>query len=106
VSASRSVGLGDIARDRVTGFEGVVTARTQWLGNCDRLTLQPRAVDGKLPESATFDEPHCEFVETTEFSAEGPTETGGPRPEPAASGGTYQPSYVPPYHSPNRGGGR
>lgn len=62
------IGFGDVARDRITGFTGVVTARTRWLNNCDRLVLQPREVkDGKPIASTSFDEPNLEFVEHTDI---------------------------------------
>lgn len=60
--------FGDIARDKITGFQGVVVARTIWLNNCDRLLLQPREVkDGKPLDGRSFDEPNLEFVETTDI---------------------------------------
>lgn len=60
--------FGDIAKDKITGFTGVVIARTMWINNCDRLTLQPREVkDGKPIGCAGFDEPNLEFVESTEI---------------------------------------
>lgn len=81
------IGLGDLARDRVTGFTGIVIARTEWLSNCDRLTLQPRELhEGKIIDAATFDEPHVELVETTDLSLTTPVTTGGPRPEPVRTG--------------------
>jgi hypothetical protein len=82
--------LGDIARDRLTGFQGVVIARTQWLSNCDRLTLQPKVEggEGKFVEALTFDETTLEFVEHTEFTkaSDEPVAHGGPRPEPVRTG--------------------
>ena len=56
--------LGDLVRDVVTGFEGVVVARTEWMYGCVRLTLQAKALhDGKPVETCTFDEPGCALVE-------------------------------------------
>lgn len=52
------VNLGDKCKDKVTGFEGVAVARTEWLYNCTRITVQPPVgKDGKHPDNATFDEP-------------------------------------------------
>lgn len=60
--------FGDIVRDRITGYQGVVVARTRWLNNCDRLSVQPREVkDGKPIEARSFDEPNLEFVEGTDI---------------------------------------
>lgn len=84
------INLGDVARDKITGFQGIVVARTKWLRNCDRLTIQPRELhDGKPIESQTFDEPDLAFVEHSEVCEceQQPAEvvsgkTGGPRSEP------------------------
>ncbi len=52
-----SIKLGDLARDKVTGFEGMVVAVTSWITGCDRLTLQPTKLtkDGGIAKDATFD---------------------------------------------------
>lgn len=48
--------LGDIAKDAITGYEGVVVAYTTWLNRCRRITLQAREMkDGKPIENQTFD---------------------------------------------------
>lgn len=77
-----TIKLGDLARDTITGFTGVVVAETKWLHGCVRLTLQPKALhDGKPIESQTFDSPQLELVPATrEPSTSG---TGGPRAEPS-----------------------
>ena len=73
--------LGDIARDRITGFEGIVIATTEWLYGCRRLTLQPQHLaDGKMIDTVTFDEPQCILIH--EGGAPLEVKTGGPRPEP------------------------
>jgi hypothetical protein len=55
--------LGDIAKDDLTSFEGVVVQRTFWLSNCDRITLQPKGLrEGKVQENASFDITHCLLV--------------------------------------------
>jgi len=84
--------LGDVARDSITGFEGVVIARTEWLFGCVRYSLQPQALhDGKPIESQTFDEEQLVWVRSThepessrgDRIPEPAAATGGPRPEPA-----------------------
>lgn len=75
------IDLGDVARDMITGFTGVVIATTKWLHGCERMTLQPRELkDGRPIESCTFDAPQLELVEKR--AARGTSHTGGPRPEP------------------------
>lgn len=56
--------LGDLCRDRVTGFEGIVVAITCWLNGCIRVTLQPRKLkeNGEHPETVTFDQHQVELV--------------------------------------------
>ena len=78
--------LGDKAKDPITGFEGVVIARTQWLHGCARVTLQPQSLtnDGRPTEAHTFDELQLVLVERDAMKKATPEERkkGGPRPEP------------------------
>ena len=70
--------LGDYARDRVTGYEGLVTAITDWLYGCRRITLQRQGWDeknGKPFEAYTTDDPACELVEANEV--QNPVQQGG-----------------------------
>lgn len=76
---SEEIQLGDIARDKITGFEGVVIANTQWLNGCDRLTLKPRKLKkGVSLQSEAFDRPQLELVERQVLKAT--RKTGGPQP--------------------------
>ena len=73
--------LGDVARDSITGFKGVVIGRTLWLHGCERMTIQPQELkDGKPIECQSFDEPQLVLVKKKAFG--GNNDTGGPRPEP------------------------
>lgn len=92
MSDQTRIELGDKVRDRMTGFEGIVIARTEWLYNCTRITVQPTALkDATVAEAHTFDEPQVELVQRGAFRARAgvdtPTpesdKTGGPRDEPA-----------------------
>lgn len=79
--ANKKIELGDVAKDLITGFEGVVVAETKWLHGCVRFSLQPKALkDGKPQESVTFDEPQLKLV--SKKAAPTTNATGGPRPEP------------------------
>lgn len=83
---SKPIRLGEVVRDRMTGFAGVAIARTSWLFGCDRITVQPKEVkDGKIVDSQTFDEMQLERTNEPEFEAKMPEDspTGGPRPEPS-----------------------
>lgn len=56
--------LGKRAKDKITGFEGIITVRCQFLTGCDRYCLQPTELkDGKPLESIYFDEAQIEIVE-------------------------------------------
>ncbi|MCY1290512.1 hypothetical protein D9M70_396610 [compost metagenome] len=48
--------LGKRARDKITGFEGIVTGRAQYLTGCDQYVLAPPAKDGNLSRGEWFDE--------------------------------------------------
>lgn len=73
--------LGDIARDKVSGFEGVVIGITQWLHGCERLIIQPQKLhDGKPIDALSFDLPQVELVAGKDHVPQ--TKTGGPRPTP------------------------
>jgi hypothetical protein len=77
-----AITLGDVARDSITGFEGVVVCVSECLHGCRRFTLQPKALhDGKPVEPASFDEPQLVLVFNHGMRRE-PDKTGGPRPEP------------------------
>ena len=82
-SKKANIKLGDLARDRITGFEGIVIARTEWMNQCDRYTIQPRELrEGKPVESQTFDEQDLTVIEVQPFEVKASRTTGGPRPEP------------------------
>ncbi len=77
------VGLGDRARDTITGFQGIVIGITDWLANCRRIGIQPEELkDGKPLEAVWFDEPHVELVGSTAHSIAAAPATGGPMPAP------------------------
>lgn len=84
-SMSTTPQLGDRARDRITGFEGVVTGTCRYLTGCDQLLLAPQSRDGDFKESHWFDRDRCVVVEAAVFkptdvsSAERP---GPDRPAP------------------------
>jgi len=85
-----NIGLGDTARDTITGFTGVVICEAKWLHGCRRLTLQPRELkDGKPVEMQTFDEPQLAKIAAPPSATTG--HTGGPRPEPTRAGDPQRP---------------
>ena len=73
--------LGSKVRDRVTGFEGIVTGRYEFLYGCRRYGVQSRELkDGKPIDSVGFDEDALEVVVAAEPHVM--KETGGPQREP------------------------
>lgn len=78
----KQIQLGDVAKDTISGFSGVVVAATEWLHGCRRIALQPQKLnkDGEPIETKTFDEP--QVVRMKAKAHKGTSDTGGPRPEP------------------------
>lgn len=70
--------LGAKARDTLTGFEGIIVYRTQWITNCNVYGLKPVGLteDKKTFDSEQFDEPRIEIIE--EKVIEESRATGGP----------------------------
>jgi hypothetical protein len=80
-----NITLGSKVRDPITGFEGIVTARTEWLYGCVRVSVQaPELKDGKPIEEQWFDETRVEMIGATAGSKSDPEEpTGGSRRDPS-----------------------
>lgn len=82
--------VGDRVKDQVTGFEGIVVAKTEWLHGCVRLTVQPEKLDkdGKPREPGTFDEPQLLLLKAgvvkTRKDAPKDARNYGPRDDKAA----------------------
>jgi hypothetical protein len=55
--------LGKLGRDKVTGFEGIITVKGIHLYGCNTLCLSPVAKDGKLEDSHSFDEGRIEIID-------------------------------------------
>lgn len=87
-----TVELGDLAKDKITGTQGIVICISRWLYGCLRITLQPQETkDGKPLDFSTFDRDQVEVVKKGVIVGTGQQEQqpaavavpGGPRPEPA-----------------------
>lgn len=53
---------GDYARDMITGFTGVVIARTDSITGCDRYCIQPTKLDnGKMLDAVWIDDHLLEY---------------------------------------------
>ncbi len=56
--------LGDEAKDKITGFQGILTGYAEYLTGCNQYVLQPKceATADKYPEGQWFDEGRIELV--------------------------------------------
>lgn len=88
---SKDIELGDVAKDKISGFEGVVIAITEWLHACKRVTVQPEEINpknGTPVENYTFDMPQLEMVRKGGYAKPEKKEgkkIGGPSIAPARS---------------------
>lgn len=69
--------LGSRVRDKITGYEGIIICRAQWLNNCNTYSVKRTELKDGLPQdSVSFDEPQLELVEEDVVSSS--RNTGGP----------------------------
>jgi hypothetical protein len=54
--------LGQRARDKVTGFEGVLTGMARYLYGCDQYCIVPAVKEGELKDGHWFDEGRVEIL--------------------------------------------
>jgi len=55
--------LGKLAKDKITGFEGIITSKHIYLTGCNQYGLQPKIdKDGKIPDKNYFDEGRIEII--------------------------------------------
>lgn len=58
-----NIQLGNEARDKITGFTGIVTSRAEYLTGCTQYGLTPPvAADGQVRASEWFDEGRIEVT--------------------------------------------
>ena len=49
--------LGKLVKDKITGFEGIITSKHIYLTGCNQYGIQPMIdKDGKVPQKEYFDE--------------------------------------------------
>lgn len=54
--------LGKQAKDKVTGFEGIIVGHTKYLFGCDCYGIAPQAKEGKVNDTAWFDAGRVEII--------------------------------------------
>lgn len=75
--------LGDVVRDKISGFSGVATCRLDYLNGCVRWQVTPRTLhDAKPVEAQYFDDEQLEPVDEPAVTLVRKP-TGGDRPNPA-----------------------
>lgn len=53
-----------VAKDKITGFRGVVTGHADYITGCDQYLIQPGVKDGEWKEARWLDEGRLEVVDT------------------------------------------
>ena len=74
-----SINLGDKAKDRISGYEGIVTAMAKYLNGCTRVLLEPTKLDkeGKIIKELWLDDVQVKVIKEGAF-AKGKKKVGGP----------------------------
>lgn len=79
---SFSIELGSKVKSVVSGFEGVITSRSEHLNGCNRYWVAPKIdKDGKLPDGYWLDEHELEVVEAPTLQRKGQERGGFPSRE-------------------------
>lgn len=79
------VSVGQTVKDVITGYEGVVVSRHEYLHGCTRLTVQTREMkDGKPIDEEVFDEQRVQILDIPNVLDIAPRTNapGGDRPVP------------------------
>jgi len=55
--------LGQKGKDKITGFEGILTSRVEFLTGCNRYSIQPTILNNGMPYEAIYiDESQIEIL--------------------------------------------
>lgn len=54
--------LGKEARDKITGFEGIIIGKINYLFGCAQYGIAPKSTDGKVNDTNWFDEGRIEII--------------------------------------------
>jgi hypothetical protein len=57
-----TIRLGQEAKDKITGFKGILTAKVDYLFGCTQYGIAPESKDGKVQDTAYFDEGRIEIT--------------------------------------------
>jgi len=75
------VQLGDRASDTLTGYEGIVVGKVQYLTGCDQALLKPqrRKEDGSMLDAQWFDIQRLTITKAGAYTIDNGTTPGGPQ---------------------------
>lgn len=74
--------FGDRVRDKVSGFQGIATAKHEYMNGCIRFTVDSEEMkDGKPVDGQWYDEQQLEVVNEKALEVK-PAQVGGPRGAP------------------------
>ena len=74
-----SIKLGDRVVDRISGFKGIATARTEYLNGCISILIQSEDLDeGKKKKGIWFDDVQLDVKRKQAFKEPGKKSVGGP----------------------------
>jgi len=72
--------FGAEVKDKITGFKGIVVARTEWLYGCVRIAVRSTTLkEGKPIADQWFDVDELELVKKPRRKSSTKAATGGPR---------------------------
>jgi len=54
--------LGKEAKDKITGFDGIIIGKINYLFGCSQYGISPKCVDGKVNGTEWFDEGRVEVI--------------------------------------------
>jgi hypothetical protein len=75
--------IGATVRDRITGFQGVVTGRVEYITGCNQLLVTPKVrADGKLDEPHWFDEQRVVQIGDSVIRLDNSATPGADKPAP------------------------
>lgn len=79
-----SIPLGSRVKDKISGFKGIVVARTEWLNGCWRYGVRSKELkDGQPIETQWFDDVDLEVID--KGKKQDSVQKGGDRDDPKRS---------------------
>ena len=77
------IAFGTKVKDSITGFEGIVIARAEYMNGCRQVLVVAKSRDGAAPVS--------EWIDEQRVTVESKAKVGGPMPVPSKGGINHLP---------------